>query len=190
MTDNACGMAKAAGSERSHLVQVVVALIGLIGVLGAALFANWDKLFPVQQQAPMPEAAVRIDGSAAPPSVAPLAAAALAGRWLTPELQSPYASNTKYRLQFDFELLGDDLHGTVTTLLVEPVERRSTQPIIDGRVSGDGVAFVTRSTLTSSDAPVTERYRGAVGRDGAIEFSRFNDVPTGGAVEKFSARRP
>jgi hypothetical protein len=49
------------GSENSdkggHTTQVVVAVIGLVGVLGGALIANWDKLFPrVQSQvAPVPE---------------------------------------------------------------------------------------------------------------------------------------
>lgn len=31
---------------KSYRVQIIVAVVGLIGVLGAALIANWDKLFP------------------------------------------------------------------------------------------------------------------------------------------------
>jgi hypothetical protein len=34
---------------RSHNTQIIIALISLMGVLGAALFANWDKIFPLQQ---------------------------------------------------------------------------------------------------------------------------------------------
>ena len=41
---------------RSHRVEIVVAVIGLLGVLATALFTNWDKLFP---------------GSAATPTVTP-----------------------------------------------------------------------------------------------------------------------
>lgn len=32
--------------RKSPRTEVIVALIGLVGVLGGALFANWDKLFP------------------------------------------------------------------------------------------------------------------------------------------------
>ncbi|NEO63767.1 MAG: hypothetical protein F6J98_26400 [Moorea sp. SIO4G2] len=34
------------GQDKSHRTEIIVAVIGLVGVLGAALFANWDKLFP------------------------------------------------------------------------------------------------------------------------------------------------
>ncbi len=34
------------GTEgKSHKLQIAIAIIGLIGVLGSALFANWDKIF-------------------------------------------------------------------------------------------------------------------------------------------------
>ena len=36
----------AALSKNSHKTQIIVALIGLIGVLAAAVIANWDKIFP------------------------------------------------------------------------------------------------------------------------------------------------
>jgi len=40
----------------NHSTQIVVAVIGLVGVLGGALIANWDKLFPhgESQVAPAP----------------------------------------------------------------------------------------------------------------------------------------
>lgn len=31
---------------KSHRTQIILALISLVGVLGAAMFTNWDKLFP------------------------------------------------------------------------------------------------------------------------------------------------
>lgn len=33
-------------TKPSHVALIVVAIIGLIGTLGAAMIANWDKLFP------------------------------------------------------------------------------------------------------------------------------------------------
>jgi hypothetical protein len=38
--------------EKSYRVQIIIALIGLAGVLGAALITNWDKIFPPGQEAP------------------------------------------------------------------------------------------------------------------------------------------
>jgi hypothetical protein len=32
--------------RRGAKVEIVVAIIGVVGVLGGALFANWDKIFP------------------------------------------------------------------------------------------------------------------------------------------------
>ncbi len=32
--------------NQSSKTQIVLAIIGLIGILGGALFANWDKVFP------------------------------------------------------------------------------------------------------------------------------------------------
>ena len=32
--------------EKSYKIQVTIAIIGLVGVLGSALIANWEKVFP------------------------------------------------------------------------------------------------------------------------------------------------
>lgn len=42
------------GSDGSRSVTIIVAIIGLVGVLGSAVIANWDKLFskPPTQNAP------------------------------------------------------------------------------------------------------------------------------------------
>ncbi len=52
--------------EKSHRVQIWVAVIGLVGVLGTAIFSNWDKIFSqrsevvVAQPSPsMPASSVR-----------------------------------------------------------------------------------------------------------------------------------
>jgi len=34
------------GRSASVMVPIIVAVIGVVGVLGAAMFSNWDKLFP------------------------------------------------------------------------------------------------------------------------------------------------
>jgi len=36
--------------EKSYKVEIVIATIGLIGVLGAAIIANWEKLFSLKSQ--------------------------------------------------------------------------------------------------------------------------------------------
>src|SRR5262245_60160477 len=33
-------------ANKSHRVEITIAVLGLIGVLGAAVIGNWDKLFP------------------------------------------------------------------------------------------------------------------------------------------------
>ena len=42
------------GRGSSAKVQIVVALIGLVGVLGGAIFANWDKINPQRQSSTAP----------------------------------------------------------------------------------------------------------------------------------------
>jgi hypothetical protein len=44
--------------------QIIIAIIGLVGVLGGALFANWEKVFPRERSA---RQEVSIETSPAPP---------------------------------------------------------------------------------------------------------------------------
>ncbi len=37
-------------SDNSHKTQITVALIGVLGALGAGLLANWDKIFPAAKE--------------------------------------------------------------------------------------------------------------------------------------------
>lgn len=37
-------------AQSNNRTQIIVAIIGVIGVLGAALIGNWDKIFPVKPQ--------------------------------------------------------------------------------------------------------------------------------------------
>ena len=45
----------------SATIPIAVAIIGLVGVLGAAVFANWDKLYPK-----MPGARIQHSSSSTP----------------------------------------------------------------------------------------------------------------------------
>lgn len=192
--------------ERGHKVQIAVAAIGLAGVLGSALLANWDKVFkreaplrqptgPSQSAAPgavqspvvsgvQGNVTIQIGQATSPVAVG---AAAVAGTWVTSELQNPYAANSRYRLQFEFISQGEAVHGSVTVLVTAPTERRASRPIVEGRVADGMLSFATRSESTSGRM-VTERYVGQLS-DGAIAFTRVNDENTGGQTERFTARR-
>jgi len=49
--------------DPSYRTQIIIALIGLAGVLGSALLANWDKLFP-----PKPPPTPAVQGASTKPS--------------------------------------------------------------------------------------------------------------------------
>jgi hypothetical protein len=50
-----------ASESTSSRVQIVVAIIGLLGVLGGAVIANWDKIVPPSKNGPLREMQVRVD---------------------------------------------------------------------------------------------------------------------------------
>ena len=41
--------------KKNYKVQITIAIISLVGVIGAAIFGNWDKIFPVDNPARPPE---------------------------------------------------------------------------------------------------------------------------------------
>jgi len=49
-----------ASTSTSSRVQIVVAVIGLLGVLGGAVIANWDKIFSPSRSGPLPQMQVRV----------------------------------------------------------------------------------------------------------------------------------
>ena len=67
--------------------QIIVATIGVVGVIGAALFANWDKIFRPQPSTPAsavvasPTDAVPQPVKAADPAAYTAAVADVAGAW-------------------------------------------------------------------------------------------------------------
>jgi len=84
----------------SYKAQILVAVIGLVGVLGGALIANWDKLFSRQQVIPPPSVSGKpsIPAPSSPnvpsrSSVAPPAAVQrinVTGVWRAPTLGTIY----------------------------------------------------------------------------------------------------
>ncbi len=66
-------------AEPSHRVTIIVAILGLVGTLGAALISNWDKIFPrVPRATTTTEPAAGTSVQAAPPAAPPTAPPPLA----------------------------------------------------------------------------------------------------------------
>ncbi|MCU0814595.1 MAG: hypothetical protein MUC32_09885 [Burkholderiaceae bacterium] len=196
--------------ERSHRMQVVVAVIGVVGTLGTALIANWDKVFgPSGGGAPKPPAVTPGTQGAGSPilsnvtgdvkiqigsvgSVGSLAAVAdVAGRWVSDELTNPYDASWRYVLHFDLRVQGDVVVGSVTQRFTQPREQELSLPVVSGRVDGPTVSFQTRSEVLSGleTRQMTTYYVGTL-RDGVLQLTRQNDSPGGGVIEAFAARRP
>ena len=59
------------GNSNAHRVQIIIAIIGLIGTIAAALIANWDKIFS-RSEKPVIETRLSPDDQTAPiPKVNP-----------------------------------------------------------------------------------------------------------------------
>jgi hypothetical protein len=197
----------AGGGERSHRMQVVVAVIGVAGTLGTALIANWDKVFgPSGGSGPRPTVATPGTQGAQSPVVSnvtgdvkiqigsvggPAAAADVAGRWVSDELTNPYDASWRYVLHFDLRVQGDTVVGSVTQRFTQPHPQELSLPVVSGRVDGPTISFQTRSEVLSGreTRPMTTHYVGTL-RDGVLHLTRQNDSPGGGAIETFAARRP
>jgi hypothetical protein len=67
-------------ADPHHRIAIVVAVIGVVGTLGAALLANWDKVFGHSAPAAKP-AAVATPAAVAPPIEPPRQVPTLSGNW-------------------------------------------------------------------------------------------------------------
>ena len=208
--------------------QVIVAVLGLTGVLGAALIANWDKLFGGRHGAAVSPAASVVAAASAPASlpptprsgttgdqspivnsgggsvtinIAPATPAAsvatttniaslLVGTWITPLAQNPYSRDHPFRLRLRFERFGDQLIGTATDIRADAAGGHVLD-MVDLKVDGQTASFHTTSTTLGSGGshvPYQTTYR--LELDGpALRITRRNNVSTGGAIERFDARR-
>lgn len=143
---------------------LVAAMAGLLAAGGWALWRRPGT--PVAPVAP----------------VAP-ARAAVNGRW-TAQVVYDWP-NAEYDERFEFDGEGSDLFGSASFL-------RLARGIVEGRVEGDGLQFVTRSQETGGPAglrDVTHRYRGRlVGDELQLVLQTENAGSPHGPV-RFVARR-
>jgi len=138
---------------------------------------------------PAPVAITRQPGPAAAQPRVQRVEANVSGTWTTALIKSPYSGTDAYTLLFEITQQGESLLGTVT-------ERRgsfdSTRPIVDGQVKGGVVSFHTQGEVSGGPngtyVPYKQHYVGQIvpGKQ-EISFRRFNDVPTGGVVQRFVA---
>ncbi len=174
-------------NRSGHATQIVVAVITTLGILGTAIFGNWDKIFPGKSN-------VAIEGGvsgsvAANTDKQQQLAGDISGVWKTAVMGSPYADNVLYSLIFQFERVGDRVFG-----LVKTSDRRSGREsrlgIRQGRIEGNVVTFITQSTYTDGQdlIPFQTEYHGIIEQN-QIKFIRQNNVPGGGIMEKFIAKR-
>jgi hypothetical protein len=117
----------------------------------------------------------------------------LSGTWSTTVVQSPYSATDRYTLEFEITQQDDTLLGTVTKRPVDS-SRRYTRPIEDGKIKGAVLSFHTKGEVSGGPndtyLPYKEHYIGEMlaGKP-QIAFKRFNDVSTGGVVQRFVAER-
>ena len=57
--------------KRRDKTPITVAIIGVVGILGGAVFANWDKIFPPPTPSQHPEASVAVSEAPAEPDPSP-----------------------------------------------------------------------------------------------------------------------
>jgi hypothetical protein len=198
----------------SSKVPVIVAVIGMTGVLGAALLGNWDKMFPrpaaeAAATAGKPGGMVTTAGANSPAvsgvagnvtinvGAPPVASAEpaqphadVAGRWRADGIQDAYDAQERFALVFEFEPRGNLIGGTVHELGPKGDTPLVTREILDGRIDGNHLSFATSGVVDDAGKQVTyrETYRGTVEGD-RIAFTRHDDLPNGGVLEKFSAAR-
>lgn len=144
--------------------QVVVALLGLLGVLGAALIANWDKVFGGRQPAATARPASIVAAAPTPASSVPAAAASsptsLGGS--TSGAQSPIVNSGG---------------GSVTINIAPPAPASAATPArppadISSRLVGTWITPVAQNPYSASH-PFRLRLR----------FERFGDQLIGTATD-------
>jgi TIR domain len=134
--------------------------------------------------------AQQTDTGAAPQSSGSSSAKVLniSGKWGTALIQNVYSAGERATILFDFTQSGDTVMGTVTETTNEA---RNTTGILDGKIHDTVVSFYTKGeTAWESGNTISykEMYIGVLQKAGReIAFRRFNDVPSGGEVERFVA---
>ena len=171
--------------ERSSPVlttPVVVALLGLCGVLGGALITNWDKVFGGRPGRPATAASSTA-------GVAP-DLQRLHGVWLSPLSIHPYQTDRRFRLRLVLSGFGAEITGQVSDL-PEGGSGGTAFEIVSPRPVGDGLDFQVSSTWCCEDGkemPYQVFYQLRPTSQG-LAVTRRNNAPGGGQVERFLLER-
>ncbi len=119
-------MAQQKKDGKSYRTEIIIALIGMIGVLGGALFANWDKIF---NQGNNGSASV-----SAPPAVTDPEPVQGTGNTLPPEQESQHETETPSEPDFEPDTTPTTAHETPTEPVpVTPPASESISSAIDVR---------------------------------------------------------
>jgi len=168
-------------SKNSSVTQVVVAAIGAFAVLGAALFANWEKLLSHEASTSTPATASSTASTVGQPSVlqgtqgprSPIVSGVggnvtismdtpsadkvqtsrFEGKW---EARITDSDGNEYLSEFEIRVSGEAVTGSVTL-------RTQGSKLRDGKIVGNEIRFTT----------------GGIGPTGADEIQRYRGVLTG-----------
>lgn len=114
----------------------------------------------------------------------------VSGKWGTPVIQNVYAPDERSTLVFDFIQSGETVVGSVTEI-ADDAKTVSTKGIVDGKIHDNVLSFYTKGETTGDSGntnPYKETYAGILQESGReIAFQRFDDVSSGGEVERFIA---
>lgn len=193
---------------------IVVAVLGLSGVLGSALLANWDKVFGPQHRVAAPatpaaSAAAGNSGAQSPvlsgvsgpvtinygtPASGTVDAKALTARlqgvWLSPVALHPYQPGRRFRLRLELRPFGGEMGGQVSDI----AEGQDTGPVFELsalKPVEQGLDFQVESSWCcegGQQRPYQVFYTLRPQGD-SLAVTRRNNAPGGGQVERFVLTR-
>ena len=131
--------------SNSHKTQIIVALIGLVGVLGAGLLANWEKIFPSAKESTY---VAPTDNNNPPADTRPTVTPPLnqPGPTVSPVAQDPQPNyfsgtylgvSTEGMVQSQFQMTFQRHGNTVTGTYIQ----NGVQGTIQGTVNGDTMHY-------------------------------------------------
>ena len=173
---------------------VIVAMLSLSGVLGGALFSNWDKIFGGgHHSAAKTAAAVATEPSSSKPSSSS-SMAALQGVWLSPVVQHPYQPDRYFKLRLELNTAGGEMTGRVSDIVEGSGSGSASAPssdILSPRAVAEGIDFQITARWCCEDGkdrPYETFYQVRPTSQG-LAVTRRNNAPGGGKVERFLLSR-
>lgn len=99
----------------------------------------------------------------------------IAGRWVSEVITNPFDKNDRYRIHFEFKVIGDKLLGTLTRKSSKDNPRNypvTTRAITEGKVEGDAISFAEpfQVLMGARTEDHTRQYTGALDADGIAFF--------------------